>query len=98
MIAELNAEEETKETTTEKEEAPVLSPGELAFERLEYTEGASNKYWQVVVDGTNVHVQYGRIGNNPQTSVKTFETGQKAITEKEKMIAKKLAKGYIRIG
>ncbi len=99
LIAELNAVEETQEITSEKEveEAPILSPGKLTFERLEFSEGASNKYWQVGVDGTNVHVQYGRIGNNPQTSFKTFETEQKALAEKEKMMAKKVAKGYVKV-
>ena len=102
LIAELNAVEEKSRATPESKDEeqrnkPETKEGVLVFERLEFSEGASNKYWQVVVDGNNVHVQYGRIGNNPQTSLKTFETEQKALAEKEKMMAKKVAKGYVKV-
>jgi predicted DNA-binding WGR domain protein len=102
LIAELNAVEEKPLATSESKDEeqrnkPETKEGVLVFERLEFSEGASNKYWQVVVDGNNVHVQYGRIGNNPQTSLKTFETEQKALAEKEKMMAKKVAKGYVKV-
>ena len=43
------------------------------MQRYEYTEGTSNKYWEIEREGTTVVVHYGRIGTNGAISVKEFE-------------------------
>lgn len=108
LIAELNKEEletvaDKAITELQKEppkaHVPEATSGEVssAFERYEYTEGASNKYWQVAVTDMRVDVQYGRIGNQPQSSTKTYDSAEQAVREKDKMVAKKIAKGYVKV-
>lgn len=78
-------------------EEPVLEEKESEFERYEFNEGSSNKYWQIAVKDKLVIVEYGRIGNNPQSNTKEFETNELAKKESVKMISKKTAKGYKKV-
>lgn len=100
LIKELNSEPESEEEVGEEvteepvEEEMIITEG---FERYEYIEGNSSKYWQVAVNGNTLEVQYGRIGNNPQVSTKVFDTPEKAEQEKGKMANKKVAKGYKKV-
>ena len=86
--------EKKKEEPKSEEQKSDLLKADLNFERLEYSEGNSNKYWQIAQEGNQIVIQYGRIGNNPQENVKSFASPEKAAEEKDKMIAKKMAKGY----
>ncbi|MDH3975436.1 MAG: AAA domain-containing protein [Deltaproteobacteria bacterium] len=90
--------ETTREEKVEPEEEnnAVDAKDNSLFERYEYVGGNSNKYWEINVEGTTVTVQYGRIGNRPQVKVKTFETNERALSEKKSMASKKLKKGYIK--
>ncbi|GAA5022276.1 DNA helicase [Marivirga lumbricoides] len=83
---------EVKPESEEKNKG--LLKTELHFERLVYTEGNSNKYWQIAQEGTQLIVQFGRIGNHPQQNLKDFASPEKAEEEMQKMIHKKIAKGY----
>ncbi len=100
LIKELNAQEKEPEDAEIKNEEPQKATtqlGEQVFERYEFSEGNSNKYWQVAVYQTTLEVQYGRIGNQPQISTKVFDTAAQAQNEKEKLAAKKVGKGYVRV-
>ena len=58
--------------------------------RWECTDGTSNKYWELYHpegDRDTIHVRWGRIGNNPQSVVKTW-------SEAAKKVPQKLRKGY----
>lgn len=40
--------------------------------RFECSEGNSNKFWEVTVNGSDVTVHFGRIGTNGLTQTKSF--------------------------
>ena len=80
-----------------KEYLEEIHRRDLNFIQLEYAEGSSNKFWQIAQETKALIVEYGRIGNHAQTNLKNFETPEKAKEEMEKMMAKKIAKGYIRV-
>jgi predicted DNA-binding WGR domain protein len=42
--------------------------------RFELSEGTSNKFWQIALDGAAFTVTWGRIGTNGQTQTKTFDS------------------------
>lgn len=85
---------ESKSDESKLNQPEELLKAELNFERLEFSAGSSHKYWQVAQDGSQLIIQYGRIGNNPQENVKIFDSAEKASEEKVKLIEKKVAKGY----
>jgi predicted DNA-binding WGR domain protein len=63
--------------------------------RFEYIAGSSAKFYEVTVDGSAVHVRYGRIGTEGQTSTKTFADETSAQRHADKLIAQKTGKGYV---
>ena len=66
------------------------------FKRYEYVQGNSNKFWEIKVIGNEVHTRYGRIGNQPQTNVKSLSTRADALKEEMRLTGVKLRKGYRR--
>ena len=73
-----------------------LPSSPIAFtRRLRFEQGTSRKFWRASVQGTELSVNYGRIGSNGQTNIKQFETAARARAELEKLVAEKLGKGYI---
>ncbi len=64
------------------------------FEQLVFTDATSNKFWEAAVQENKLIVRYGRVGTKGQVQIKTFDTAEKAIKEKEKMIKEKIGKGY----
>lgn len=62
--------------------------------RYEFSEGSSNKFWQIDLDGTSFTTTYGRIGTDGQTTMKEFDSEAKAKKEYDKLIAEKVKKGY----
>lgn len=90
--------ESTLAIEEEIEKPKVKSEEDGYFARLEFSEGKSNKFWNVKVEKNNIITHYGRIGNKAQESVKEFEDGDKAVKEMIKMMNKKIAKGYQRKG
>lgn len=90
--------DELKEEVEEVEETQTNEPViESSFERFEFHSGVSKKYWEISVTENVMTVQYGRIGNKPQKSVKTFDSHEVALREKEKAVSKKTKKGYVRV-
>ena len=65
---------------------------------LEFSDGKSNKFWAITVDGTSFSVHYGRIGTNGQQREKELGTEDKALEAAEKQMQSKLKKGYVEVG
>src|SRR5436190_916224 len=67
--------------------------------RREYrlTEGTSNKFWAIEVDGTTHSVQFGRMGTAGQTQTKQFKAPEEAQRAYEKLVREKVKKGYRRV-
>lgn len=62
--------------------------------RFELVDGKSSKFWEIEVQGSEIHLRWGRIGTDGQTKTKTLSDQGKAVAESEKQIASKLKKGY----
>jgi DNA ligase 1 len=65
--------------------------------RFEFSEGTSNKFWTISVNATEVNVQYGRIGSQGQSNVKSFANEAAAQQHADKLIAEKTGKGYVEV-
>lgn len=66
--------------------------------RFEFVEGKSSKFWEVSVEGTDLHLCWGRIGTDGQRKVKSFSDRAAAEKEAEKQMASKVKKGYTEVG
>jgi DNA ligase-1 len=62
--------------------------------RFEFSEGNSNKFWEISVQGKEMTVHFGRIGTAGQTKTKEFADANAAQKEADKLIAEKTEKGY----
>jgi predicted DNA-binding WGR domain protein len=63
---------------------------------LELSEGesGSHKFYEVIVNDTEVSIRYGRIGDRGQTKTSTYANPEKAQAEATKKINEKKRKGY----
>jgi DNA ligase-1 len=61
---------------------------------FEFVDGASSKFWEIWMDGTDVTTQWGKIGTAGQTKTKAFLDEAKAKKEYDKLLAEKTGKGY----
>lgn len=68
------------------------------MERYEFSEGSSDKFWEVEVSGCDLTVRYGRIGTQGQSKEKTFASAEAAEKEKAKLVKEKTGKGYTLVG
>ncbi|HSE96723.1 MAG TPA: WGR domain-containing protein [Blastocatellia bacterium] len=71
----------------------------MAEERtyLELSEaGGSHKFYEVLINGAEVSIRYGRIGDQGQTKVTKYADEAKARADAEKKVNEKLRKGYER--
>jgi len=64
--------------------------------RFEFKSGASNKFWEISVEGKSFTVRYGRIGTEGQSQTKSYSE-ERARRESEKLIQEKLRKGYTEV-
>jgi DNA ligase-1 len=62
--------------------------------RFEYSEGSSNKFWEISAAGPEVTVRFGRIGTTGQVQSKSFPDTAAAVRHAEKLVQQKLGKGY----
>jgi predicted DNA-binding WGR domain protein len=62
--------------------------------RFTYVEGRSDKFWEIVVDGAEVSVRFGRNGTSGQSERKVFPAAGEAARHAECKIQEKLHKGY----
>ncbi len=60
--------------------------------------GASNKFWRVGVIGTDLVVEFGRVGTKGQRVVKSFDDEDRARREANKLTLEKTRKGYEEAG
>lgn len=65
--------------------------------RFEFSEGTSNKFWQITQEGTDLHIQWGRIGTAGQSQTKAHASESAAKAEHDKLIAEKTKKGYAEV-
>lgn len=61
---------------------------------LVYADAKSNKYWRARVEGGTLHINYGRVGTDGQTSVKDLGTAAAAAASLAKQADGKRRKGY----
>ncbi|MEV0582316.1 WGR domain-containing protein [Nonomuraea sp. NPDC050310] len=66
----------------------------MTYLELSEDGGSSHKFYEVRVDGTQVTITYGRIGEAGQTKVTQFATPDKAQAAADKKLGEKLRKGY----
>lgn len=67
---------------------------EVTYLELSEEGGSAHKFYEVTVEGTEVKIRYGRIGETGRVDVKSFPNVDKAQTEAQKKIKEKLRKGY----
>jgi DNA ligase 1 len=83
-----------KESPTGKGEKIMDKPTATKARRFEFSEGQSNKFWEISVQGADMTVNFGRVGTNGQTKTKTFADHAAAQKEADKLIEEKTGKGY----
>jgi predicted DNA-binding WGR domain protein len=66
--------------------------------RLELTDGASSKFWEVSVAAAVLTVRFGRIGTAGQVQARTLASPEQALAERDKLVREKLKKGYADAG
>ena len=54
----------------------------------------TTKYWNIIIEGDEFAVNYGKIGTIGKVQVKSFESDLECMNEFEKLIRQKLKKGY----
>ena len=70
----------------------------MSEEHFQFSDGSSNKFWKIRLDGTSFTVNFGRIGTAGQVQTKEFKSEAEAEKEYNKLVAEKLKKGYERVG
>lgn len=59
-----------------------------------YTEGSSNKFWEIHVEDRKVTTRWGRIGHMGSVNATTYNNPREALFMARKLIASKVKKGY----
>ncbi|MEU7824331.1 WGR domain-containing protein [Catellatospora sp. NPDC049133] len=67
---------------------------ETTYLELSEADGGSHKFYEVVVDDTELTIRYGRIGDPGATTKSTFADNAKARAAAAKKIGEKVRKGY----
>ena len=62
------------------------------------THSADRKFWNIQLQGKSFTVTFGRIGSRGQTQLKQFPSEDRARAAHDKLIAEKVAKGYVEVG
>ncbi|MGN6108651.1 MAG: WGR domain-containing protein [Kofleriaceae bacterium] len=68
------------------------------MKRFEYSEGSSNKFWEIGVTGVVVTTRWGRIGSDGSSKQQTCASAAAANAARDKLIAEKTRKGYQEVG
>jgi len=66
--------------------------------RYEYSEGTSNKFWEIELAGTSYTSKWGRIGGSMSSSTKSYGDAAAARKEYDKLVNEKVRKGYQLVG
>ena len=67
---------------------------ERTYLELSEAGGSSHKFYEVLINNTELSIRYGRIGDSGQVQTKNFPSIEKAKAEAQKKINEKLKKGY----
>ena len=67
---------------------------EKTYLELSQEGGGSHKFYEVTVNGKELTIRYGRIGDTGRISTKELATEEKAQAEAKKKINSKVKKGY----
>jgi uncharacterized protein (TIGR02996 family) len=59
-----------------------------------FSDGKSNKFWNIDLKGSSFTVTFGRVGTKGQTQKKDFPDAAAAKTAHDRLVAEKLGKGY----
>ena len=62
--------------------------------RYEFSDGKSNKFWEIKIEGAVLTVTFGRIGTAGTSSTKVLPSPGGAKMEHDKLVAEKTKKGY----
>ena len=62
---------------------------------FEFSEGTSNKFWEIWLEGVEVHTRYGKIGSEGQRTLKDEGSAEKAQKLFDKLVREKTGKGYV---
>jgi uncharacterized protein (TIGR02996 family) len=62
---------------------------------FEFTDDRSNKFWNIDLRGASFTVSFGKVGDKGQTQTKDFPDAEQARKAHDKLVAEKLAKGYV---
>jgi DNA ligase-1 len=65
---------------------------------FEFTDDASNKFWEISQSGNSLTTRWGRIGSNGQNKTKTFADEKAAVSAAAKLIQQKTDEGYLERG
>lgn len=65
---------------------------------FEFSEGTSNKFWEIWLEGVEVHTRYGKIGSEGQRTLKDEGSVEKAQKLFDKLVREKTGKGYAEKG
>ena len=60
-----------------------------------YQDVNTHKFWEIELSGKKITVYFGKYGANPRTTVKSFESEEKALKEVKKLIRSKTGEGYM---
>lgn len=63
--------------------------------QLVFQDDKSNKFWRARAEGTDLTVNYGRIGSDGQTQVKSFGSAEQCAKELDQLQRSKRRKGYV---
>ena len=78
--------------------ANLLPVSDASEERIFHcTEGGAHKFWRVRVEGCTQSVHFGRIGATGQTLSKSFASPEQARTATDRLIARKVTRGYVEV-
>ncbi|MDC0675983.1 WGR domain-containing protein [Nannocystis radixulma] len=86
-------------TKTNRSDAAVESTtGSSGVVRRFECEDGTSKFWEVRIDGDQLHIGWGKLGTGGQSQTKSFPSAEKARREQDKLIAEKIKKGYTEVG
>jgi uncharacterized protein (TIGR02996 family) len=60
-----------------------------------FSDAKSQKFWNIDLQGASFTVNFGKVGTKGQTQTKDFPSAEKARKAHDKLVAEKLAKGYV---
>ncbi|MEV6344094.1 WGR domain-containing protein [Actinoplanes sp. NPDC051851] len=69
-------------------------PADTTYLELSEDSGSAHKFYEVTVDGADLTIRYGRIGDRGQVKQSSFSTPDRARSEAAKKIGEKVRKGY----